>query len=110
MKIPNHPVFPHTPDPDEAMDKERDEAVGDGALKSAMPRQQLIDAIESELDRAYLKHGRAPWSRHEFYAILLEEVDELWDTIKHDEPRDRIRSELIQVAAMCFRFWETSST
>ena len=38
MKIPNHPVFPHTPDPDEAMDKERDEAVGEGLIAAAEPK------------------------------------------------------------------------
>jgi NTP pyrophosphatase (non-canonical NTP hydrolase) len=63
--------------------------------------------IRAELERAYTKHGREPWGRHEFYGILLEEVDELWDAIKGDEPMERVHAEAIQVAAMVFRYIET---
>jgi NTP pyrophosphatase (non-canonical NTP hydrolase) len=63
--------------------------------------------VREELDRAYAKHGREPWGRHEFYGILLEEVDELWDAVKRDEPLERVHAEAIQVAAMCFRYIET---
>lgn len=72
-------------------------------------RNVLYENIAKELDRAYSKHGRDPWSRHEFYAILLEEVDELWEAIKKDESPERVKAELTQVAAMCFRYWETSA-
>lgn len=67
----------------------------------------LYERVRDELGRAYRKHGREPWGRHEFYAILLEEVEELWDAIKSDEPQERVVSELVQVAAMCFRYAET---
>lgn len=67
----------------------------------------LSDKVREELDRAYLKHGNKPWSRHEFYAILLEEVEELWECIKKDMPESELDKELIQVAAMCQRYWET---
>ena len=76
-----------------------------------MLRNQIVESISKELDRAYSKHGRESWGRHEFYAILLEEVDELWDetkkggTIPFDE--DAHRKEIIQVASMCFRYLET---
>lgn len=70
-------------------------------------RDSLFLQIQSELDHAYAKHGRGKWGRHEFYAILKEEVDELWDTIKQDRPIDELEHELIQVAAMCFRYYET---
>ena len=70
-------------------------------------RRILTGRIAHELDRAYAKHGAAPWGRHEFYAILKEEVDELWDAIKHDLPQDELEAELVQVAAMCFRYFET---
>jgi hypothetical protein len=46
-------------------------------------------------------------SAHEGYAILLEEVDELWETIKDNKDEDAIwrqRDEAIQVAAMAVRF------
>jgi hypothetical protein len=46
-------------------------------------------------------------SYHEGYAILLEEVEELWSEIKQN-PKDRdavaIREEAMQVAAMAMRF------
>lgn len=32
---------------------------------------------------------------------------ELWGAIKDDEPDDRLLEEIIQVAAMCFRYVET---
>jgi NTP pyrophosphatase (non-canonical NTP hydrolase) len=70
-------------------------------------RRRFFQMIEKELDRAYEKHSAEPWSRHEFYAILLEEVDELWDDIKSDQPLSVALKELVQVAAMCFRYAET---
>ena len=77
------------------------------SIPSKTPREQLIELIATELDNAYAKHGREPWGRHEFYAILQEEVDELWDDIKADSPQELVIRELIQVAAMCFRYYET---
>ena len=46
-------------------------------------------------------------SAHEGYAILKEELDELWDEIKKknaDHNLDLMRKEAIQVAAMAIRF------
>ena len=44
-------------------------------------------------------------SRHEGYAILKEELDELWDAIKDKKATDEeIRNEAIQVGAMALRF------
>jgi hypothetical protein len=43
-------------------------------------------------------------SGHEGYAVLREEVDELWTEIKAKEAnKDRIKKEAIQVAAMAIR-------
>ena len=64
--------------------------------------------IRVELERAYRKHGRDPWGRHEFFAILREEVDELWDAIKGDMPDEEVVAEAIEVAAMVFRYIETN--
>jgi len=61
-------------------------------------------ALEEELLRAKKKHG-AMHDAHHGYAVLLEEMDELWDEIKHREPsRAAMRIEAIQVAAMAVRF------
>lgn len=73
-----------------------------------MKRRGLLwSMVEKELTNAYAKHGSDQWGRHEFYAILLEEVDELWNTIKGDESDECLVAELAQVIAMCFRFIET---
>ena len=46
-------------------------------------------------------------SAHEGYAVLLEEVEELWDEVKKN-PRKRdpaaMREEAVHVAAMALRF------
>jgi len=42
-------------------------------------------------------------SAHEGYAVLQEEVDELWDDVKHDNLPGAL-DEALQVAAMGVRF------
>jgi NTP pyrophosphatase (non-canonical NTP hydrolase) len=69
-----------------------------------------LTEILAEVDRAGLLYP--PYhSEHEGYAVLLEEVDELWDAIKvnHKDPSRRlmIREEAIQVAATAIRFLNT---
>lgn len=65
----------------------------------------IRDMIEQELERA------AKWpgfnSAHEGYAILLEEVDELWEHVKMNQKKrnlDEMRAEAVQVAAMAVKF------
>ena len=72
-----------------------------------MTRTEILSAISRDLDHAYDKHGREQWGRHEFYAILKEEVDELWDDIKADNSQPRVQKEALQIAAMVFRYLET---
>ncbi len=62
--------------------------------------------IEEELRSARMKH--APMNgAHEGYAIILEELDELWDLVKAQKPdKTRMRGEALQVAAMAARFVE----
>jgi hypothetical protein len=46
-------------------------------------------------------------SAHEGYAVLLEEVEELWAEVKKSPKKrdpDAMRTEAIQVAAMALRF------
>ena len=59
-----------------------------------------------EIVRAYktarLKH--APMnSSHEGYGVLLEEVDELWDSVKTDD-YEQMNTEAIHVGAMALAF------
>jgi len=71
-------------------------------------REQFLKAMVYELDRAYQKHGSDPWGRHEFYGVLKEEVDEIWDAIKRDEPVENLLKEVMQAAAVCLRYAETT--
>ena len=70
-------------------------------------RTKFFKAIEKELQRAYDKHGAHQWDRHQFYGIMLEEVDEAWSDIKSNAPQEQLMAEVAQVAAMCVRYAET---
>ena len=73
-------------------------------------REGFTTAMERELDHAYAKHGKRTWSRHEFFGIIKEEFDEMWDEIKKDAPTEELMKEIVQVAAMCLRYAETGDT
>lgn len=64
--------------------------------------EKIIKLVQAEYKRAANKFP--PFhSAHEGYAILEEEVDELWDAIKTND-EDAAFDEVIQVAAMAVRF------
>jgi hypothetical protein len=86
------------------------ERVDAEAAPRSRVRLAFLRCLEQELEHAYATHGRAPWGRSEFYGVLLEEVDELWDAIKANAPDARVEAELIQVAAMCLRYVEQEPT
>ncbi|MBC9913142.1 hypothetical protein [Chitinophaga varians] len=72
-----------------------------------LPRigNNIAEAIDDELSKAKAKHGENPFhSPHEGFAVLKEEVDELWDEVKKDSDRETMKKEAIQVAAMAIRF------
>ncbi len=77
------------------------------AIRSAeadFPPDVLSD-VHAELERATAQH--APMSGpHEGWAVIFEELDELWDEVRgHSDNRtERMRYEAIQVAAMAVRF------
>jgi len=60
--------------------------------------------IAEEIKRARAKH--APMrGAHEGYAVLLEEVDELWDEVKRSKADlVAMRKEAIQIGAMALAF------
>lgn len=78
---------------------------------------EVFKEILGELCSAWLAYPRLTASAHEGFAILKEEVDELWEairmkqhystnsggTIKNRVRRDAIIREAIQVAAMAIR-------
>jgi hypothetical protein len=72
-----------------------------GPARRALAGQMILE----ELDRAMA------WppmnSAHEGYAVLVEEVDELWDHVKVKQGQRNIPEmtyEAVQVAAMALRF------
>ena len=75
--------------------------------KTILDRNRILTAIQEELEHAYNKHREKRWGRYEFYAILKEEVDEVWDAIKNNESFNKLVLEIIQVATMCIRYLET---
>jgi NTP pyrophosphatase (non-canonical NTP hydrolase) len=58
--------------------------------------------VRAELERARDKFGSFQ-STHEGYAVILEELDELWEAIRKGGPAQR-SDEAAQVAAMAVRF------
>lgn len=75
---------------------------------SAFSRRTMstFSEVLNELVRARTKHSPMH-SAHEGYAVILEELDELWEEIKRQKPnREAIRKEAVQVAAMVVRFIE----
>lgn len=64
----------------------------------------LLADVKKEILKAREKHGDHHFhSKHEGYAVMREEVDELWEAIRHDNPGEHVRMEATQVAAMAVR-------
>lgn len=82
----------------------RDDCVIAHKERTQLQREKAFDLVRYELENAVQNH-RIFASPHEGYAIIKEELDELWAEIKKREPNlDRLRKEAIQVATMglCF--------
>jgi len=62
-----------------------------------------INEIHKEFNAA-LERYKSLNGAHEGYAVILEELDELWDGIKTNKGPDAYRKEACQVAAMALRF------
>jgi hypothetical protein len=67
-----------------------------------MDEQKIQAIIMLEYIKASKKFGRFN-SMHEGYAVLKEEVDELWTDIKNNKKEDAV-FEAVQVGAMALRF------
>ena len=71
-----------------------------------MNPEEAMGRIMAEYARAARLHARFN-SAHEGYAVIYEEMDELWEEVKQNRARrssDRLRKEAIQAAAMLMRF------
>ncbi len=66
----------------------------------------ILELIANEVARAKTMYPENFVNQHEGYAVMLEEVDELWDEIKKkqkDYDLLKQKKEAIQVAAMAVR-------
>lgn len=68
---------------------------------------QLAEELDDALHKAITKH--TPFNNaHEGYAVILEELDELWDEVRAWQPDSHrtveMRKEAIHVAVMAIRF------
>jgi hypothetical protein len=71
-----------------------------------MRSDEALKQIEIEFLRASDLYPNLH-SNHEAYAVIREELDELWDEIKKSKDtkgNNQIRHELIQVGAMVVRY------
>ncbi len=66
--------------------------------------QLALASTQLEYEKARQSHQ--PYnSRHEGYAVIKEELDELWDEIKKKNPdKHKLRDEAIQVASTALAF------
>jgi hypothetical protein len=71
-------------------------------LKSE-PIRAIAEEVVLAVLKAQAKHNPMRGA-HEGYAVILEELDELWAEIKCDDKNDCQRKEALHVAAMSIRF------
>jgi predicted RNase H-like HicB family nuclease len=62
-----------------------------------MEYKVIFEKIVEEIYHARKKHPKNFHSHHEAYAIIKEEFEEWWDSVKADKPDER---EMISVLAM----------
>jgi hypothetical protein len=63
---------------------------------------RMLNQVAKEYERAKELFPRFHGT-HEGYAVIKEELDELWDAVKADY-KHQARKEALQVAAMALRF------
>lgn len=75
-------------------------------MKLAVGSEDPFFLVRCELETAMERYP-AMASAHEGWAVILEEMDELWDEVKKS-PKNRdpeaMKAEAIQLAAMAMRF------
>lgn len=71
-----------------------------------MPKADFEVLIKRELELARLHHAKPFASKHEGLAIIQEEFEEFKTEVFHGIVKGHCTSELVQLAAMCQRFYE----
>jgi len=67
------------------------------------PTDEILRDVHDELRSAELKFAKFN-SAHEGWAVIIEELDELWEQIRGAQDVSCMRQEAIQIAAMGVRF------
>jgi small nuclear ribonucleoprotein (snRNP)-like protein len=85
------------------------------ALERTFRQATVVHEVQLELANARKLHGPIR-GYHEGYAVILEELDELWEIVKmnthheggltREQKLKMLRKEAIQIAAMAIRFVE----
>lgn len=75
--------------------------MGSGTL--LQQEKKVLKSIVNEYQEALKTYGPFA-SPHEGYAIIKEELDELWYEIKHGQSKLAMEIEATQIAAMAMRF------
>lgn len=66
----------------------------------------FLQAVGAEVQRAKSIHKSEFHSVHEGYAVIKEEIDELWNECKVKHPdQEKLTEETVQAAAMLARFY-----
>ncbi len=68
-------------------------------------RAIALRAVSDEVERSKM-HEEQFASLHEAWAVIFEELDEIWDITRlkrRDRDREKLRTELIQLAAMAIK-------
>ncbi len=68
-------------------------------------RSDIFMAISTERERQDRLHPDDDYQDSVFLAVLVEEVGEVAQAMLEDEPK-QLRTELVQVAAVCIRMLE----
>lgn len=79
------------------------------ASRPLVPYSDVCADVLAELHRAE-RHGASFASLHEAYAVILEELDEVWDITKQkrkNRSESELLKELVQVAAMAIKAIES---
>lgn len=76
--------------------------------KNGNKGKTFLQMVAEEVHSARKQHGPMN-SIHEGYAVILEELDEVWDEVKKktkERDLEHLLKELIQTAAMCQKMAE----
>lgn len=61
----------------------------------------FLAELAEEYRRARTLHNHTFQTGHEAHSVILEELEEVWEEIKHPTDYLHLRKELVQTAAMC---------